>query len=276
MFRKAIIFMIISAMAFACMNIVVKSFLKFNVYQIVFFRSIGTLCFTLPFLLKQKISIYGNKQVLLVLRGVVGVTSMVLFFLCLKHLKMGSAVTIRYTSPIFATAFGVLLLGEKIKRIQWLFFTIAFSGVLVIKGFDIETDSIGVLYAILSAITAGLVYFIIRRIGDKDHPMVIVNWFMLISACIGGLLSLNNWTQPSGFEWIWLFSLGVFGYVAQLFMTKALQIEKLSQVAPVKYIEVVFTMILGIIWFDESYTIYGLLGILLIITGLILNIGKRG
>ena len=276
MFRKAIIFMIISAMAFACMNIVVKSFLKFNVYQIVFFRSIGTLCFTLPFLLKQKISIYGNKQVLLVLRGVVGVTSMVLFFLSLKHLKMGSAVSIRYTSPIFATAFGVLLLGEKIKRIQWLFFTIAFSGVLVIKGFDIETDSIGVLYAILSAITAGLVYFIIRRIGDKDHPMVIVNWFMLISACIGGLLSLNNWTQPSGFEWIWLFSLGVFGYVAQLFMTKALQIEKLSQVAPVKYIEVVFTMILGIIWFDESYTIYGLLGILLIITGLILNIGKRG
>jgi len=200
----------------------------------------------------------------------------VLFFLSLKHLKMGSAVSIRYTSPIFATAFGVLLLGEKIKRIQWLFFTIAFSGVLVIKGFDIETDSIGVLYAILSAITAGLVYFIIRRIGDKDHPMVIVNWFMLISACIGGLLSLNNWTQPSGFEWIWLFSLGVFGYVAQLFMTKALQIEKLSQVAPVKYIEVVFTMILGIIWFDESYTIYGLLGILLIITGLILNIGKRG
>ncbi|MFQ3304989.1 MAG: hypothetical protein ACI9K4_000044, partial [Polaribacter sp.] len=41
-FNKAIVYMIISVIAFAIMNAVVKYVSFFNAYQIVFFRSIGT------------------------------------------------------------------------------------------------------------------------------------------------------------------------------------------------------------------------------------------
>ncbi|WP_156168910.1 DMT family transporter [Kordia jejudonensis] len=271
MLKKAIQFMIISALAFAFLNAIVKYLGDFNAYQIVFFRSIGTLVFTIPFLLKHKISIYGNKRTLLVLRGIFGVISMALFFMSLKYLPMGSAVSLRYISPIFAAIFAVFLLKEKIKYVQWLFFGIAFCGVLVLKGFDTQIGTIGLLFAVISAFFSGLVFITIRKIGSSDHPVVVVNYFMMIAVLVGGILCIPYWKTPLGWEWALLLSLGIFGYVGQLYMTKALQLAETNKAAPLKYIEVIFTMLIGLSWFNESYTLWSLLGILLIVIGLTLN-----
>lgn len=95
---------------------------------------------------------------------------------------------------------------------------------------------------------------------------------MIISAVVGGLLCINQWTTPVGKDWLLLLSLGVFGYFAQLYMTKAMQQAETNQIAPLKYLEVIFTMIIGLIWFEEVYTVWSLLGIFLILIGLTLNV----
>ncbi|AXG69245.1 riboflavin transporter [Kordia sp. SMS9] len=271
MLKKAIQFMIISAIGFAFLNAIVKYLGDFNAYQIVFFRSIGTLFFTIPLLLKYNISMLGNKRTLLILRGVVGVTSMALFFMSIKYLPIGSAVSLRYISPIFAAVFALFILKEKIKPVQWLFFLIAFSGVVVLKGFDTQIDTTGLLLVLASAFFSGLVFIIIRKIGADDHPIVVVNYFMLVALLAGGILCIPYWKTPVGWEWALLLSLGVFGYVGQLYMTKALQLAETNKAAPLKYIEVIFTMLIGLSWFGESYTLWSLLGIILIVIGLTLN-----
>nr|WP_299252920.1 DMT family transporter [uncultured Lacinutrix sp.] len=264
--------MVISAVAFTFLNVLVKSLHNFSVYQIVFFRSIGSLFFTLPFLLKNKISLKGNQKGLLVLRSVFGLASMMLFFFSLKYIAMGTAVSLRYIAPVFAALFAVFFLKEKIKLIQWLFFALAFSGVLVLKGLDNELQIEGVVFALISAVFAGLVYITIRKIGNQDHPVVVVNYFMIISALIGGALSINNWINPTGIQWLTFLSLGAFGYFAQLYMTKAMQLGETNQIAPLKYLEVIFTMVIGSLWFSEDYTLWSVLGIGLIVSGLVLNI----
>jgi len=269
--KKAIILMIISALAFALLNVFVKKLDQFNVYQIVFFRSFGSLFFTLPFLIRHKIPMLGNKKLLLVSRGVIGFIAMTLFFASLKYLSMGSAVSVRYISPIFAAFFALFLLKEKIKYLQWICFIIAFSGVLLLKGFDSQISGLGLFYVLVSAVFTGLVFIIIRKIGKEDHPIVVVNYFMVISAVFGGILAINEWANPKGIEWLILLSLGVFGYFGQYYMTKAIQISEVNQVAPLKYIEVIFTIIIGVVWLNESYTMIALLAILLILIGLILN-----
>ena len=88
---------------------------------------------------------------------------------------------------------------------------------------------------------------------------------------------LFNFVTPKGIEWLLLMLLGVFGYFGQLYMTKAFQSASTNQVAPFKYIEVVFTVTIGFFWFQESYSLWSLLGILMIIGGLVLNaLYKRG
>lgn len=267
--------MIISALAFTFLNVFVKALNSFSVYQIVFFRAVGSLFFTIPLLLKHKISFIGNKRVLLILRSIFGLISMMLFFLSLKYIAMGTAVSVRYIAPIFATVFALLFLKENVKPMQWFYFGIAFLGVLVLKGFDSELQAEGLVYALISACFAGLVYITIRKIGNEDHPVVVVNYFMVISALIGGLLSINHWTNPKGQEWLLLLSLGVFGYFAQLYMTKAMQVGETNQVAPLKYLEVIFSVIIGLVWLKESYTIWSLVGMMLIVLGLTLNVTTK-
>lgn len=264
--------MIISSLAFACMNATVKYLTHISAYQIVFFRSIGSLFFTFGFLLKNKIPLLGNNRKLLTMRGLVGVTSMTLFFMSTKYLPIGTAVSLRYLGPIFAAVFAVFLLKEIIKPLQWLFFAMAFAGVLILKGFDTELNWFGLALVCTSAIFIGLVYIIISKIGKGDHPVVIVNYFLVISTIVGGVLSINNWVLPVGKEWFLLLSLGVFGYYGSVYMTKALQISATNQIAPFKYLEVIFTVLLGVLIFSEIYTFWSLLGIALIITGLVLNI----
>jgi drug/metabolite transporter (DMT)-like permease len=270
--NSGIYYMIFSVLAFAMMNTIVKYLSDFNVYQIVFFRSIGTLFFTIPLLLKYQIPMLGNNKKLLILRGALGVFSLSCFFATLNYLAVGTAVSLRYTSPIFAAIFAAIFLKEKIKPLQWLLFIIAFIGVLIIKGFGTEIRLTGLLFALLSSISLGLIFVIIRKIGTSEHPLVIINYFMIIAFIFGGALSIPNWTTPSGVEWILLLSLGIFGYAGQLYMTKAFQLHETSTVAPLKYLEVLFMVLIGAFWFEEVYSLWTLFGIFLILLGLIYNL----
>ncbi len=267
--------MLLSAVSFTAMNLFIKYLAHFGGPQLVFFRAFGSLFFTMSYLLWHKIPILGNQKKLLVYRGLAGVTSMGLFFVSVKYLPIGSAVSLRYLSPIFATILAVLFLRERVKPIQWLFFLMAFEGVLMIKGFDPNISSFGFLLVLGSALFSGIVYVLINKIGHRDHPVVIVNYFMWISVLVGGILSIFNWKTPQGIEWLLLLSLGVFGYYGQLFMTKAFQSQATNKVVSLKYVEVIFTMIAGVFWFSDQYPILSLAGTFLVIAGLILNIWFR-
>ncbi|MGJ8759671.1 DMT family transporter [Polaribacter sp. AHE13PA] len=268
----AIFYMIFSVIAFSLMNAVVKYLGAFDAYQIVFFRSIGTLLFTVPLIIKAKIPILGNNKKLLFLRGLFGVISLTCFFMSLNYLSLGTAVSLRYTSPIFGAIFALFFLKEKIKSVQWVLFLIAFIGVLVIKGFGADVNSLGVIFAILSAIFLGLIFIVIRKLGDSENPLVIINYFMILAFSFGGIMSIKYWKTPNLTEWLLLLSLGFFGYVGQLYMTKSLQSGETNVVVPLKYLEVVFMIVIGAFWFDEIYNLWTLLGVCLIMFGLLYNI----
>jgi drug/metabolite transporter (DMT)-like permease len=269
--KKAVLFMFFSALAFAIMNGLVNSLNDFSAYQLVFFRCIGTLIITTSLLTYKKIPIRGNKKLLLITRGLAGAISLLLFFSSLKFLPVGTAVTLRYLSPLFAAIFAVIWLKERIKPVQWLLFLLAFAGVLVLKGFDSNMSLFGLGLILLSAVLLGIVFVVIAKIGTQDHPMVIINYFMFLGTVIGGILSISDWLNPVGLEWLLLGMLGVVGFVGQLYMTKAFQIAATNQIAPLKYLEVIFTVMIGAFWFLEIYTLWSLLGIVMVMTGLTLN-----
>ncbi len=269
---KALQFMLISVFAFTIMNTLIKYLQHLPAFELVFFRSISSsiICFFL--LTKQGIPVLGNQRKLLITRGLVGVTAMFLFFAVIKLIPFGSAVSLRYISPIFAGILAIFILKERITPLQWGCFFLAFIGVLLIKGFDTRVSFLGLGLIILSAFFSGMVYIIIRKIGQRDHPLVVVNYFMFTATCVGGLFTIFNWQSPVGIEWVILLSMGIFGFFGQLFMTKAYQIASIGTVAPMKYLEAAFALLVGWFWFGEGYTILGLVGIGLIIFGMLLNI----
>ena len=160
---------------------------------------------------------------------------------------------------------------ETIKKIQWVFIIISSIGVVVINLVGLEINLIGLLYALISAISLGLVFVVTSKIGKTENPLVIVSYFMFSALVFTGLMSIDKWINPSLLELILLLVSGGLGYTGVLYLTKSFQNSNVNAIAPIKYLEVIFTIIFGIYFFGETYTGYSLLGIFLILIGVILN-----
>lgn len=263
--------MLISVLAFTIMNTIVKQLKSVTPHQLVFFRALGSVILCVGYLKFKKINLVGTQQKLLFARGVLGTVSMFFFFLTVKEIPFGSAVSLRYVAPIFAGIFAIILLKEKITFVQWCCFFTAFLGVFILKGFDSRITITGLVYVSVSALFSGLVYVLIRKIGKREHPVVIVLYFMFCAMTLGGIVSIFDWKSPTLIDWWLLASLGIFGFIGQVFMTKAYQTASIGIVAPMKYIESVFAILFGWIWFQESYTLITLVGLFLIIGSMLVN-----
>ncbi len=264
--------MIIATFFMVGVHFLVKTLADFHVFQIIFFRSVITSSFCIIHLHRHGQSFIGKRQGLLFLRALFGILSMALFFITLQRMPMGASVTLKYLSPVFTAIFAVLLLRERVRAVQGGLFLAALIGVVLLKGFDVRIDTLNLILGIVGALFGGLVYVVIRKIGQREHPMVIINYFMFSAAVLAGFAMIPFWRNPNLYEWLMLFGIGVFGYYGQVYMTRAFQLELASRVAPIKYLEVIYSLIIGLIWFDERYTTFSFLGILLIVGSMLLNL----
>lgn len=269
---KAIGYMLISVLGFAFMNLTVKFLDRLPATELVLFRSLVSLMLCLYFLRKRNIRPWGNSKKYLILRGVFGVTALSLFFYTLQKLPLGSAITIQYLSPIFTAFFGIFLLKEKVRWLQWIFFTISFTGIALIKGFDPSITPTLLVMGLLSAVFAGLAYNCVRKVKDTDHPLVVVFYFPLIATPVMALVSLFSWVTPIGYEWALLVLMGVLTQIAQLYMTKALQAAEINEIVNLKYLGIVLALAFDFLIFSVEYQSMALIGILLVLSGVLLNV----
>lgn len=265
-------YMLLASLLFSIMNLLVKMVPRLPAVELVFFRSVISFIICMGMLLRSGISPWGTHKGLLVLRGAVGAVALITFFITLQHIPLASAVTIQYLSPIFTTLLGVVLVRERIFKMQLLFFLMAFGGVLLVKGFDPRLNNFYLLLGICSALFSGLAYNVIRRLGQREHPLVVVLYFPLVTLPITGIYVAFNWVQPLGIEWIYLLAIGLLTQFAQYYMTKAFQAEELSKVSSVQYSGIVYALLLGWVFLGETFNLLSYLGMTLVLLGIILNI----
>ncbi|MBY0435929.1 MAG: DMT family transporter [Cyclobacteriaceae bacterium] len=215
----------------------------------------------------------GNNTRALLLRGLFGSSSLILYFITLQHMPLATAVTIQYLSPIFTAIMGIFIVKEEVKPWQWVFFIISFLGVLMVQGFDSRIDPIYLLIGIGSAFFAGLAYNTIRQLKLTEHPLVITFYFPLVSLPITVLLMIGVlWVTPHGWDWAILVFIGFTAQVAQYFMTRSYQSDELSKVASLKYLGIVYALAFGYFLFGEVFSLEAHLGMLVVLTGVVLNI----
>lgn len=269
-FTKGVQYMLFSTVCFTIFQALIKYQIHIPSHEHVLFRSTITWILCAIYLAKFKVSLKGKNTKLLIQRGIVGTISTLSFLYAVQNMPFGSAVTIKYLSPIFTAVIAMLFLYEKIKKIEWLFFVISFIGVVLLKGFDPRIEPLAFSLALLSAFSGGILYTTIRKIGDDDHPLVIVHYFMLIAIVTSGTFSFWEWVTPSIYDLPILLMIGIAGFYGQYYMTLSLQQnENTSYLVFYKYLEAVYALIVGLIFFGESHTFLSFSGILLVFIGLV-------
>lgn len=267
--------MIISTACFTMMQGLIKYLPQNRIPTVeqMFFRSIIPAACCAVFMVHNQISFKIKNVKMIWIRSLVGTLSMFAFFYVLPRMPLGTSVTIKYLSPVFTALFAGAMLNEIIKPRQWVYIVMAFVGVLLLKGFDSRVATVDLFIALISAVTGGLLYIILRQIGDDDHPFTVVFYFMLIASGLSAVAMLPYWVTPNLEDSIVFLGIGLFGFVAQIYMTKAFQQkDDANFLAQFKYLEAAYAIVIGYFVFGETYNLLSFVGIVLIFTSLILTI----
>jgi drug/metabolite transporter (DMT)-like permease len=264
--------MILASLLYAGMNWCIKYVGDIPATEVVFFRSLVTLSISWVVITRKKLNPFGTHKKLLILRGIFGFIGLTLYIYTVQRMSLASAVTLQYLSPIFTTIIAVFVLKQGVKWLQWLFFAAAFGGVFLIKGFDPTVNLWLMLIGITGAIGAALAYNTIGMLKGKEDPIVIVFYFPFITIPIAGIYLLFNWVTPTWFEVGMLLLAGVFAQYAQVFMTKAYQMDNVANVSLLTYLGVIWALLIGFFDFNEVYTAPALIGMGIIVLSIISNI----
>ncbi len=273
MFSPGVRYMLLATFFFAIMNTLVKLLGHIPAIEIAFLRSVVSLGLAYGIIRYHNISLPGNNRGALVLRGLFGSSSLILYFITLQHMPLAGAVTVQYLSPIFTAIMGITMVKESVKPLQWLFFAISFFGVVMIQGFDGRIELPYLLAGVGSAFFAGLAYNTIRQLKETEHPLVITFYFPLISIPVTMILLPGvDLVMPVGYDWLVLAFIGITAQTAQYFMTRSYQSDELSKVASMKYLGVIYALLFGYVLFGEVYSTEAYVGMLIVVLGVVVNI----
>ncbi|GAA4001669.1 DMT family transporter [Hymenobacter fastidiosus] len=264
-------YMLLSTLFFALMNVCVKLLPHLPALEIILFRSVLSVVISYVTLRALNIRPWGTNHFFLIARGTTGALALILYFFTLQKMPLATAVTIQYLAPIFTAVLGIFIVREKVQPWQWVFFLLSFAGVLVVEGVDTRVDPLYLAIGVVSAVFSGFSYNSIRRLRGKEDPLVVVFYFPMVALPIAGVYCLFHWVPPQGLDWLWLLLTGLLTQGAQVCMTKAYQAEKLSSVANLNYIGIVYALGLGLVFFGETFRPGSYLGMVLVLVGVVLN-----
>ena len=259
--------MFMSICAFSIMDIIVKWSEHYPLGQVLFFRGFFGVLFYFLIIPKERLRnfYYTKRAGLHFLRCFSGLIALVAIFIALRSLPLATVVSISFAAPIFTTIFSIFLLSEKVGIYRWLAVLIGFIGILIITEPGISSLNVFYIFPIIFCIGLSYVAITIRKLSTTE-PVWLISLYFSISITILSLLSIPfGWVMPTIKDFFILAMIGIFGGVANLWLSQSYKYSEVSLVTPLKYLALVFAIIFGYLIWDEVPTIKGLFGATLVI-----------
>ena len=240
--------------------------------QIVLARAVVSLVLSYAWLHRARIPVWGNRRRLLIARGLFGFGGLMCFYYALVHLPLADATVIQYTNPVFVALLAAWLLRESMGRREVLCVLAGLAGVVVIArpsflipaaATPLAPFAVGI--ALLGAVFSAAAYVTVRRLGESEHPLVIVFYFPLVTVPIVVPIVAPVALWPTPVEWLLLLAVGVSTQIAQIYMTRGLQLERAGRATAVGYLQIVFATVWGIAFFAEIPDVWIILGAVIVV-----------
>ena len=261
------LYMFLSVCAFSLMDLIIKWTADYPLGQVVFFRGFFGIVFYFFVIPKNRINnFYQTKRAFLhFLRCFVGLIAMVAIFIALRNLPLATVVSISFAAPIFTTIFSIFFLSERVGIYRWLAVVIGFVGILIITEPGFESLNFYYIFPIIFCIGLSYVAIAIRQLSSTE-PVWLFSLNFSIAITIAGLCTLPyGWKIPSFFDFFVLSLVGLFGGVANLWLSQSYKFSEVSLVTPLKYLGLVFAIFFGYLIWGEVPSLKSLIGGLLVI-----------
>lgn len=219
------------------------------VSEIVTLRCLLSALFLLPFIGKMQIGKYTRIHLA---RSAMYVPAILLCTYGVTKVQIVIATIVGFTIPLFTLAFAAILLKEKVKIQRWIAAIIAFFSIYICSEQKGSIDIHVVALAVSACIFALMEIFNKMLVNSSSIPLLDSIFFSsLFSGIMVAPLMCFEWYLPNLQELLLLSALGISGDVIFFFMLSAYKHADLSSLAPYRYLEIIFTTIVGYLWFGE-------------------------
>lgn len=221
------------------------------VLEVGLFRFLMALLFYIPWLIKHGVTrLRTQRHFAHFWRAFFGATSLLCAIYAVHYLRLADATVLTFTIPLWSIIFAALFLGERVRLRRSLATVAGFAGVLLVVKPHMGIEP-AALVALLAAILATGAIATMKNLTRTEPSDRIVFYFLAYGTLILGIPALFVLEMPTPAEWGWLFLLGFFGSVGQIFLTRAYAAGEMTVIAPFDFTRIIVAGIFGYLLFDE-------------------------
>ena len=259
--------MFLSVCAFSIMDLIVKWTEGYPLGQVIFFRGFFGLVFYFFIIPKERMRnfYYTKRPGLHFLRCFFGLMALLSIFTALRNLPLATVVSIAFGAPIFTTIFSIFLLNEKVGYYRWLAVFVGFVGIIIITEPGFNSLNIYYIFPIIFVLGMSYVAITIRQLSTTE-PVWLISLNFSAAITLAGIFTIPyGWLVPNLNDLVLLSMIGIFGGVANLWLSQSYKLSEVSLVTPLKYLALVFAIIFGYFIWKEIPSIKTLMGASLVI-----------
>ena len=261
------LYMFLSVCAFSLMDIIVKWSDNFPLGQVLFFRGFFGILFYFFIIPKERLAnfYYTKRAGLHLLRCTSGLIALIAIFIALRSLPLATVVSISFAAPIFTTIFSIFFLSEKVGFYRWLAVLVGFIGIIIITEPGFSALNIYYIFPIIFCLGLSYVAITIRQLSSTE-PVWLISLNFSIAITLASFFTIPfGWVLPDIKEFFLLSLIGMFGGVANLWLSQSYKYSEVSLVTPLKYLALIFAIIFGYFIWNEIPTWKTLFGAILVI-----------
>jgi drug/metabolite transporter (DMT)-like permease len=225
-------------------------------FQTQFLRYACALLVLLPLLWAQGAASYWPRQLSShFTRGALHTVGLSLWFFALPHMPLADMTAIGFTSPLFVMLGAYLFLREPMHWERWAATVIGFGGVLLVVGPKLWTGNGGTgLYHLAMLGSAPLFaasFLLTKTLTRVESTGTILIWQAVTISLFSLPMALLQWQSPSPIEWAGFLLCGVIGNASHYCLTRSLAAADVSATQSAKFLDLVWSGIMGWLLFSE-------------------------
>lgn len=257
------------ATVFFCLSDVMGKWLTdtYPVIQITWLRSvIGLIAvFIITAATGNLVNLKTRRPLWHVLRSVSSAFMVLFIFYGLKHIPLAEFVSLTFSIPFFVALFSPWLLKETVTRQSWVAIAIGFIGVMFILRPTPDHFHIAHLTTLLLAFLASLMLISARYLSTTENRWSLNFYLYVANIILFGYWALGYWVNPTPAHLLMFIVLGVSQTAALASYIEALRLAQPAVIAPLDYVRLIWTIIVGYAIWQEIPDQYTWTGIVLIV-----------
>ena len=244
---------------FGAINNVLYKFLhRLPSSEIVTFRYFFATLITVS-MVRRTTTLYHTRNIFLhFFRGLIVLGTIFSYVIGFRTTYLSTGTLICAVIPFWAMFFSKIILKEEIKKYR----LIILSLILIVVIYSTEISEInfnsGSIILLLGTVCSGLYDALNKKCTNMDKPITALLYLNIFAFLISLIIAIKSMILPTFEEVFLLFLLGLGSNILTIFLLKALENSDASFISPFRYLEFVYSVILGKIIFNEnaSYKIY--------------------